>query len=191
MSKAWGTVKKVSAPPAATMNDLIAGLNNLKLPSAYNLANVFAKAMPHPQAPSTGTMNNVGFGMNNSKGPTSSQTNQTKALFNHQALLTDVKDRYLIKINKGLILGSMVSQPFLTGYFYHIALPDHLILSDGSLFIIHTEPNEKGFIKAQVQCKDDTYSGIQSWYQKFVRVCHNYGYYCHPFWSLQTNVAGE
>ena len=51
--------------------------------------------------------------------------------------------------------------------------------------------NEKALFKATIACDDDSHVGIRLWYFKFTRACHDYGFYCHPFYAFRTDHGGQ
>lgn len=150
-------------------------------PTAQQLATAFAAA--YPSQPTTVTSSTTA-------NPTSMSTQGFLFTFNHNILPPDVKLRYTNKLDKGLIVGSTTRSPFATGHLYHLENPDKLVLADGTMFIMQT-PNEKGLMKAQISCEDDTHSGVRAWYDNFVQACHDFGFYAHPLWCFKADHGGD
>jgi hypothetical protein len=174
------------APPTApaTATDIaLAVAASMPVPAtATELAAAFATVFPAP-APGGG-------GIHPTTTSSGASTVGSMYLFNFKALPADVRTRYQNKIANGIISGSTVSTRYAGGNFYHEEGVDTLILADGSYFMIQ-DPNEKEFMRASVNCEDDTHAGIRSWYENFVKACHDYGFYAHPLWCFRRDHGGD
>ena len=112
-------------------------------------------------------------------------------IFNYRQLPADVRERYEAKLKDDLLLGSVVTKPFASGYFYHLESVDKIILADGTIFVHTTPLNDKDFLKSPLACDDDSPAGIRSWYPKFVLFCMDHGFYAHPLWCYRSNHGGD
>jgi len=121
----------------------------------------------------------------------STSTSSSLRIFNHNALPSDVKARYLARIDERPTLGVTVRTHYSTGFLYHLELPDKIILADGSIFFIQGDPNEKEFMRASLPCLDDSHAGVRAWYDKLARCAMDYGFYVHPLWCFRSDHGGE
>jgi hypothetical protein len=181
------TTTAIATPPAPATAVDIARAVAASIPApatAAELATAFATV--YPTRP-------VGAGGPTPTTATSSGTSIVSSmyLFNYKSLPADVATRYLNKkVADGIITGSTVSTRYAAGNFYHEEGTDTIILADGSYFMVQT-PNEKEFVKASISCEDDTHAGVRSWYENFVKACHDYGFYAHPLWCFRKDHGGD
>ena len=171
--------------------------------TAVDIAQAVAQAIPKVMtavelaatlAPLTSGSSSGGSTASSATGAAFSSSYSTQYVmsqFNPGALPADVKTRYENKLKGGNIVGSTVLQPFSGGNFYHLHGTDTIFLADGSMFIMGQNLNEKGFLKAVCYCEDDSHAGVRSWYNMFVQVVHDYGYYAHPLWCFQKDHGGD
>ena len=117
-------------------------------------------------------------------------THPSAHIFNVTALPDDVRERWERRQQQKVILGSTVSTPFDSGFYYYLDGTERLFLSDGTLFIIQDRPDEKALLRDPVTCKNDTHQGIRSWYETFVRHAMDHGFYVHPLYCFQKDHGG-
>ena len=111
-------------------------------------------------------------------------------LFSTTSLPPDVLDRYDRARARQVLTGQELSSPFAAGNMYHIDGADRVILADGSLFVIHTDPDWKAINKNPPICRSDTHTGIREWYKAFSGVCMENGVYIHPLWCFRRDHGG-
>ena len=115
-------------------------------------------------------------------------------LFNVNRLDRDVRERYQDRQQNKLIVGSVVKTRYSTGYYYYSDPPgsgERLFLADGTLFLVQSEPNEKGLLRDPVVCKNTTHQGLRSWYNTFVRHAMDHGFYVHPLYCFRKDHGGD
>ena len=174
----------VSSPapaPGFTPADLSAAMTSLQATIATAVVSGINASVPKPSPPTT-----------TAAVPSAPPPAPPAPLvFNYRNLPPDVRARYEAKLKDSLLLGSVVSQPFSSGLFYHLEGFDKIILSDGSLFIHTTPLNDKDFLKTLFSCDDDSPAGIRSWYPEFASFCVDHGFYAHPLWSFRPHHGGD
>jgi hypothetical protein len=172
-------------PPPAAPNPR--GPNNSFL---TEMANALAQA---GIGPDSGTQNqpSQSSGRTGITNGTASPLPPSAMTFNPIQLPPDVKSRYESKNKKNLILGSTIKSQYAGNHCYHKDGTDRIFLADGTHFYCGIPENDKGLVTASVHCEDNTHAGIHSWYNNFMQVCLDFGYYAHPLWCFKAGHGGD
>ena len=109
--------------------------------------------------------------------------------FNDRALPNDVRIRFNIKKNQGLIAGNTIAQPYQGGFRYHLQGNENLDLADETLYIMQN-PDIKAIMRDPVSCEDDTHAGVWAWYSSSTQFMYDQGFYVHPIWCFRSDHGG-
>ena len=113
--------------------------------------------------------------------------------FNVLALPTDVQDRFTRRRDNKPVLKSHTEDGahFVGGNRYHLDPPNRLICLDGTLCVFEKVPDEKGLLREPILCRDDTYQGLRTWYDTFMRHAIDHSFYVHPLWCFRKDHGGN